>query len=55
VPPKEFIFLARKLLGAYTFLHVIEAQVRGNLILEPFIGMGEEHDRALVQAKLDKK
>lgn len=55
VPPKEFIFLARKLLGAYTFLHVIEAQVRGNLILEPFIGMGEEHDRALVRAKLDKK
>ena len=37
VPPKEFIFLSRKLLGAYTFLHVIEAQVRGNVILDPFL------------------
>lgn len=37
VPPKEFIFLSRKLLGAYTFLHVIEAEVRGNLILDPFL------------------
>lgn len=55
VPPKEFIFLARKLLGAYTFLHVIEAEVRGNLILEPFLGMGEKDDRDLVRAKLDKK
>ncbi len=37
VPPKEFLFLSRKLLGAYTFLHVIEAEVRGNLILDPFL------------------
>ncbi len=37
VPPKEFIFLSRKLLGAYTFLHVIAAEVRGNLILDPFL------------------
>ena len=51
VPPKEFIFLARKLLGAYTFLHVIEAQVRGNTILEPFLPMREDQDRALVAAK----
>ena len=55
VPPKEFIFLARKLLGAYTFLHVIEAEVRGNTILEPFLGMGESTDRALVKDKLAKK
>lgn len=55
VPPKEFIFLFRKLLGAYTFLHVIEAEVRGNLLLEPYIGIGEQDDRALVQAILDKK
>ena len=48
VPPREFIFLARKLLGAYTFLHVIEAQVRGNTILEPFLGMNEDADRTLV-------
>ena len=51
VPPKEFIFLARKLLGAYTFLHVIESEVRGNTILEPFIHMQEEDDIALVDQK----
>ncbi len=55
VPPKEFIFLARKLLGAYTFLHVIEAEVRGNLILEPFLGMHEDSDRAIVTAHMHKK
>lgn len=48
VPPKEFIFLARKLLGAYTFLHVIEAEVRGDTILTPFLPMHEEDDRTLV-------
>lgn len=37
VPPKEFIFLARKLLGAYTFLHVIRAEVRGDEILRPYL------------------
>lgn len=51
VPPKEFIFLARKLLGAYTFLHVIESEVRGNSIIEPFIHMQEEDDIALVDQK----
>lgn len=55
VPPKEFIFLARKLLGAYTFLHVIEAEVRGNQMLEPFLGMHEEMDKAQVEAMLAKK
>ncbi|MBQ0755363.1 MAG: AarF/ABC1/UbiB kinase family protein [Gammaproteobacteria bacterium] len=54
VPPKEFIFLARKLLGAYTFLHVIEAQVRGNTIIEPFLGMGEAVDKSIVSSKLGK-
>ncbi len=37
IPPKEFIFLARKLLGAYTFLHVIRAEVRGDTILRPYL------------------
>lgn len=55
VPPKEFIFLARKLLGAYTFLHVIEAEVRGNTILEPFLGMREEDDRKRVAEKINQK
>ena len=51
MPPKEFIFLARKLLGAYTFLHVIEAEVRGNTILDPFLPMSEQEDLALVARK----
>src|SRR5690606_24732622 len=51
VPPKEFIFLARKLLGAYTFLHVIEAEVRGNAVLDPFLPMSEQEDLALVARK----
>lgn len=37
VPPAEFIFLARKLLGAYTFLHVIRAEVRGDTILRRYL------------------
>ena len=51
VPPKEFIFLFRKLLGAYTFLHVIDAEVRGNTILDPFIHMQEQEDILLVDQK----
>jgi len=51
VPPKEFIFLFRKLLGAYTFLHVIDAEVRGNTILDPFIQMQEQEDILLVDQK----
>ncbi|MDX1409895.1 MAG: AarF/UbiB family protein, partial [Saprospiraceae bacterium] len=51
VPPKEFIFLFRKLLGAYTFLHVIDAEVRGNTILDPFINMQEQDDILLVDQK----
>lgn len=50
-PPKEFIFLVRKMLGAYTFLHVIEAEIRGNTILEPFLPMREGEDIALVASK----
>jgi predicted unusual protein kinase regulating ubiquinone biosynthesis (AarF/ABC1/UbiB family) len=55
VPPREFIFLARKLLGAYTFLHVVEAEVRGNTILEPFLPMNEEADRALVARRKSER
>lgn len=52
VPPKEFIFLVRKLLGAYTFLHVMQSEIRGNTLLEPFLSMQEAEDRALVEALL---
>ena len=54
VPPKEFIFLLRKLLGAYTFLHVIKAQVRGDTILGPFIHMHEDDDKARVDQQLSE-
>lgn len=53
VPPKEFIFLVRKLLGAYTFLHVIRAEIRGNTLLEPFLPMQEEEDKAIVKTLLN--
>lgn len=53
VPPKEFIFLFRKLLGAYTFLHVIKAEVRGNSILEPFVHNREEQDQRIVAQKIN--
>lgn len=53
VPPKEFIFLFRKLLGAYTFLHVIDAQVRGNHILDPYLAMQEEEDVQRVAQQVD--
>lgn len=52
VPPREFIFLFRKLLGAYTFLHVIRAEVRGDTILAPFASMRERADREMVASKL---
>ena len=55
VPPKEFIFLVRKLLGAYTFLHVINAEIRGNTLLEPFLPMQEAKDQTTVRELLGEK
>jgi len=52
VPPKEFIFLVRKLLGAYTFLHVMRSEIRGNTLLEPFLPLNEAEDKALVASLL---
>tara|TARA_R110002072_G_scaffold89737_8_gene200976 strand:- start:29606 stop:31000 length:1395 start_codon:yes stop_codon:yes gene_type:complete len=37
VPPKEFVFLNRKLVGVYTFISVLNGQFNGELILEPYI------------------
>lgn len=48
VPPKEFIFLFRKLLGAFTFLHVIKAEIRGDTLLRPYLGRFEADDVALM-------
>lgn len=55
VPPKEFIFLFRKLLGAYTFLHVIKAEVRGDTILRPFVTMREQQDREIVARRIARR
>lgn len=37
VPPKEFVFLNRKLVGVYTFISVLDGQFNGDTILAPYI------------------
>lgn len=37
VPPKEFMFLSRKLMGAYTFMTVIDAQIRARDLLAQYL------------------
>lgn len=37
IPPKEFVFLNRKLVGVYTFLAVLDAEFRGAPLLERFL------------------
>lgn len=37
VPPKDVMFIARKLSGAYTVLSVISAEIKGDDLLEPFL------------------
>lgn len=37
VPPKELMFLTRKLMGAYTFMTVIDAQVYARDLLKPYM------------------
>jgi predicted unusual protein kinase regulating ubiquinone biosynthesis (AarF/ABC1/UbiB family) len=37
VPPKEFMFLSRKLMGAYTFMTVMNAQLDGRSLLEKYL------------------
>tara|TARA_R110001592_G_scaffold91754_3_gene268249 strand:- start:38231 stop:39658 length:1428 start_codon:yes stop_codon:yes gene_type:complete len=37
VPPKEFVFLNRKLVGVYTFISVLDGQFNGASILEPYV------------------
>ncbi len=36
IPPKEFLFLNRKLIGVYTFIAVLDAQFNGSSILRPY-------------------
>lgn len=37
IPPKEFVFLNRKLVGVYTFISVLDAEFNGAPILKPFL------------------
>lgn len=37
IPPKEFMFLSRKLMGAYTFMTVMDAQIRARDLLAKYI------------------
>lgn len=37
VPPRELMFLARKIMGAYTFMTVLKAEIKGYDILAPYI------------------
>ncbi|CBL44978.1 Predicted ABC1 family protein [gamma proteobacterium HdN1] len=37
LPPREVMFLIRKIMGAYTFLSVLSAELKGREILEPYV------------------
>lgn len=37
VPPRELMFLARKIMGAYTFMSVLSAELKGYDILRPYL------------------
>lgn len=37
IPPKEVMFLSRKLMGAYTFMTVIDAQIYARKLLAPYL------------------
>lgn len=37
IPPKEFMFLSRKLIGAFTLMSIIEAEIKGQDVLEKFL------------------
>lgn len=37
LPPREVMFLVRKIMGAYTFLSVLKAELKGYDILKPYI------------------
>ncbi len=43
VPPKEFVFLNRKLIGVYTFIAVLHSEFNGEPLLRKYLyGEGEE-------------
>lgn len=47
VPPKEFMFISRKFMGAYTFMTVIDAKIYARSILEPYVESGSQYSAYL--------
>ncbi len=45
VPPRELMFLARKIMGAYTFMTVLNAEIKGYDILAPYIEMMDKAEK----------
>jgi hypothetical protein len=37
LPPKEFMFMSRKFIGAYTFLTVLDAHTNSNSLVKPYL------------------
>ena len=37
LPPKEFMFISRKFIGAYTFLTVLDAHTNSDRFVKPFL------------------
>jgi predicted unusual protein kinase regulating ubiquinone biosynthesis (AarF/ABC1/UbiB family) len=37
VPPRELMFLVRKIMGAYTFMSVLKAEIKGYDVLSPYV------------------
>jgi len=38
IPPRELMFLVRKIMGAYTFMSVLKAEINGFEVLSPYTG-----------------
>ncbi len=47
IPPKEFVFLNRKLVGVYTFISVLDGQFNGRDILRPFVTKFQAESRSV--------
>ena len=37
IPPRELMFLVRKIMGAYTFMSVLKAEIKGCDVLSPYV------------------
>ncbi len=42
-PPKELMFVSRKLIGAYTFMTVIDARIKARPLLEPYLAIWRQN------------